>query len=152
MKEFRNFWIKLREDKHFTITAGEDYLYNSLYAWIEKHSEYQGGIKDAIEETDNCISEYEKVFNMEKDSRYKTIGGETCLNCGKKHVICWKAPDDLWVKLFGERGTRICVECFDSIAAANGYALAWECKPHPIYKGVNDNGVANNLRRNKKEI
>ena len=75
---------------------------------------------------------------MEDDARYGTIGGEACKNCGKKHVICWKAPDELWKKIFGDLGTRICVECFDSIASAKGYALSWECKSHPIYKGYND--------------
>jgi hypothetical protein len=43
----------------------------------------------------------------------------------------------LWDAVIEEDG-RICIDCFDALAAAHGYALAWECKSHPIYKGKND--------------
>lgn len=67
------------------------------------------------------------------DTRYKTIGGEICQNCGKRHKLCWKAPDAIWLKTTGQKKGVLCITCFDAIAAANGIALAWECHHHPIY-------------------
>jgi len=73
---------------------------------------------------------------MEQDRRYKTIGGELCSHCGERSQVCWKAPDELWEKIIGDKmGGKVCIKCFDVIAAANGFALAWECTEHPIYIG-----------------
>ncbi len=67
------------------------------------------------------------------DTRYSTVGGEICQNCGRRYKLCWKAPDDIWRKVVGVEHGLLCVSCFDSIAAANGMALCWECGEHPIY-------------------
>lgn len=67
------------------------------------------------------------------DTRYKTIGGERCHNCGCIYKMCWIAPDDLWWKITGSEpgkggGGLLCPECFDALCAANGISLFWECR------------------------
>jgi hypothetical protein len=67
------------------------------------------------------------------DDRYKTVGGERCQNCGKIYKIIWKAPDDLWEKITGGEpgksvGGLLCPMCFDSLCAANGISLFWDCR------------------------
>lgn len=68
------------------------------------------------------------------DERYKMIGDERCQNCGKIYKLCWKAPDEIWNKIVGSYSGLLCIECFDSIAAANNISLSWECNNHPIFK------------------
>lgn len=67
------------------------------------------------------------------DTRYSTIGGETCQNCGKRYKLCWKAPDHIWKEVVKKKDGLLCVPCFDALAAANGIALEWECGYHAIY-------------------
>ena len=67
------------------------------------------------------------------DVRYKTVGGERCQNCGKIYKTCWKAPDDIWEKITGgepgkSMGGTLCIECFDSLCAANNISLFWDCR------------------------
>jgi hypothetical protein len=68
------------------------------------------------------------------DTRYSTIGGETCQNCGRKYKLCWKAPDHIWMSVTGSDSGLLCIPCFDELAAAKGISLSWECALHPIYQ------------------
>ena len=63
-----------------------------------------------------------------KDTRYSTIGGERCHNCGKIYKMWYYISDELWEKVTGQKEGLLCPPCFDALASINGYSLNWTVK------------------------
>ena len=70
------------------------------------------------------------------DTRYNSVGGERCDNCGEIYKICWNAPDDIFQKINGSLDGLLCPPCFDALCAANGISLSWECRAVENESGI----------------
>lgn len=62
--------------------------------------------------------------------RWKDWNGERCQICGKPYAYVWRAPDDLWKKVTGQKhgGGLRCVQCFTDEAEKKGLKIIYfEC-------------------------
>lgn len=72
------------------------------------------------------------------DTRYYTIGGERCQNCGSIYKTVYHVPNELWKNVTGQKDGLLCLPCFDALAAVNGYALHWTVNKDKINRGTNE--------------
>jgi len=61
------------------------------------------------------------------DTRYSTVGGEVCRECGRRFKMVWSAPDDVWERVVGDEDGSLCPDCFDRLAAFKNVPIRWLC-------------------------
>lgn len=55
---------------------------------------------------------------------------EYCKECGRRQRLVWHASGCLWLEVNGKEGGVLCPECFDRLAAEQGYLLTWTPSVH----------------------
>jgi len=52
--------------------------------------------------------------------------GEVCDICGRRYLTVFQIPDELWLKLMGDPGGNLCLNCCDGLLRRFGISLYWE--------------------------
>ena len=66
----------------------------------------------------------------QRDGRRRGWPGELCKRCGRRNVVGFLVPDEVWMAVVGNSCGCWCLTCFDEEAQAKG--VAYRVKPEDL--------------------
>lgn len=66
----------------------------------------------------------------QRDGRRRGWPGEKCKRCGRRNVVGFIVPDEVWMAVVGASSGCWCLTCFDEEAQAKG--IAYRVRPEDL--------------------